>query len=50
MGMVLGSLPVPNPGTLINPRGAHLPGTGGDEHSRSGSIPAKRADKIKRDN
>jgi hypothetical protein len=40
---------VPNPGTFVNPRGAHLPGTGGDEHSRSGSIPVKRADKIKRD-
>jgi hypothetical protein len=40
---------VPNPGTLIDPGGAPLPGTGGGEHSRSGIIFVKCADQAKRD-
>jgi hypothetical protein len=48
MGLVLRSILVSNPSTLVDPGGAHLPGTGGSKYSRPGSIPAKRADQIKR--
>ena len=45
--MVLGSVPVPNHGSLPDPGSAPLPGTSGGQRSRSSIVFIKRADQTK---